>query len=328
MLQPLGVSQDAENVYRLMLSQPTFGVAELATWLEMPQERVRAGLDELARLSLARESRDYPGQLRAVQPNVAFDTMLRQQEHDVARHLHALADRRAAVAAAIAEYGPLLPSHPDVGSEHLVGLDAIQVRLEELSRELTSECLSVMPGGAQSQASLDASRPLDQDALANGIELLTLYQDSARNDPTTYAYARWMTENGGQVHTAPITPPRMLIFDRRVAIVPIDPASTKLGALCTREPAIVASLIAIFHQAWSTSVPLGTLTTGDSETGLTALEKQLLTLLGAGMTDAAAGSRLGISARTVRRQMAALMERLGATSRFEAGLKAAQHGWL
>jgi len=46
------------------------------------------------------------------------------------------------------------------------------------------------------------------------------------------------------------------------------------------------------------------------------------------MTDETAARRLGVSLRTVRRQMAALMERLCATSRFEAGLKAAQRGWL
>lgn len=46
------------------------------------------------------------------------------------------------------------------------------------------------------------------------------------------------------------------------------------------------------------------------------------------MTDENAGKRLGISLRTVRRQMASLMERLNASSRFEAGLKAAQSGWL
>lgn len=46
------------------------------------------------------------------------------------------------------------------------------------------------------------------------------------------------------------------------------------------------------------------------------------------MTDETAGKRLGLSLRTVRRQMAGLMERLDATSRFEAGLKAAQRGWL
>ena len=51
-------------------------------------------------------------------------------------------------------------------------------------------------------------------------------------------------------------------------------------------------------------------------------------LLAAGLTDEAAAARLNISHRTARRLMAGLMERLGARSRFEAGLKAAQRGWL
>ncbi|MFB7677681.1 LuxR C-terminal-related transcriptional regulator [Kitasatospora purpeofusca] len=38
--------------------------------------------------------------------------------------------------------------------------------------------------------------------------------------------------------------------------------------------------------------------------------------------------RLGFSTRTVSRHMTAIMERLNATSRFEAGLKAAQQDWL
>jgi hypothetical protein len=113
---------------------------------------------------------------------------------------------------------------------------------------------------AQSQASLDASRPLDEDAMARGIDLRTLYQDSVRNDPATYAYAQWMTERGGQVRTAPVLPPRLLIFDRTTAVVPIDPANTRAGALCTTEPAIVASLATIFEQAWNIAVPLGTRT--------------------------------------------------------------------
>ncbi|MDJ0386171.1 hypothetical protein [Streptomyces sp. G-G2] len=46
------------------------------------------------------------------------------------------------------------------------------------------------------------------------------------------------------------------------------------------------------------------------------------------MTDEAAARRLGVSQRSVRRRMSALMERLHASSRFEAGLKAAQQGWL
>ncbi len=57
-------------------------------------------------------------------------------------------------------------------------------------------------------------------------------------------------------------------------------------------------------------------------------ERQLLTLLTAGYTDESAATRLGISARTVRRMVSGIMSRLGARSRFQAGVKAADRGWL
>jgi hypothetical protein len=50
--------------------------------------------------------------------------------------------------------------------------------------------------------------------------------------------------------------------------------------------------------------------------------------MAAGLTDEAAAKRLGVSLRTVRRQIQALMTRLQATSRFQAGHNAAQRGWL
>ena len=54
----------------------------------------------------------------------------------------------------------------------------------------------------------------------------------------------------------------------------------------------------------------------------------LLRLLAGGAKNAAAASRLGVSESTVGRQMRDLMIRLGATSRFQAGVKAAKRGWL
>ncbi|MEH0400464.1 helix-turn-helix transcriptional regulator [Streptomyces sp. B21-088] len=57
-------------------------------------------------------------------------------------------------------------------------------------------------------------------------------------------------------------------------------------------------------------------------------ERALLRLVAEGCTDAAAAGQLHVSHRTARRMMAVLMERLGARSRFEAGVKAARRGWL
>lgn len=326
MLEMLGLDSEAETIYQLMLSRPGLGVLDLCRELELPEAEVRACLDRLAELTLLRESREEPGRLRVLSLEVALDVMLRRQEQDVLRQQQRLTAAKLEAARVIAERAERRPRADGApGADVLLGLDAIQERLELLARDLRGECLAVMPGGAQSRASLDASRPLDEEAMNRGVELLTLYQDSVRNDPATLDYARWMSESGGQVRTAPLLPPRFLVFDRRIAVVPLDPGNTRRGALCTREPAVVATLSALFFQAWETAVPLGNGRNGD---GLTTNEKLLLKLLASGLTDDAAAKRLGVSLRTVRRQMSSLMERLNARSRFEAGLKAAQMGWI
>jgi DNA-binding CsgD family transcriptional regulator len=328
MLEMLGLDTVANAVYQAMLAEPGFGVAQLCEHLNLSETQVRNALDDLADLSLLRESRQTPGMLRVVSPEIGLEVILRRQEEDLARRQQELAANKSAVARAVAKFADLRPDTAVDGAKRLVGLDAVQNELETLWKTVVGEVLSVTTGAAIPLETLESGRPIDMDMLSRGITIQVLYQDSVRNDPATYAYARWMSECGGQVRTAPLIPPRLLIYDRTVALVPIDPADTRTGALCTREPGIVASLVALHQQAWATAVPLGFNQPGDLETGLTPGERDLLKLLSTGMTDETAAKRLGISLRTVRRQMAALMERLDAASRFEAGLKAAQKGWL
>ncbi|MER7773222.1 helix-turn-helix transcriptional regulator [Kitasatospora sp. NPDC096140] len=328
MLDVLGLDRHTEGVYREMLDGACGGVAELATRVGAAQSQVREALDRLVDLGLLTPSRESVGGLRAVSPEVGLAHLLHRQEEELARRQHELAAGKAAAARAIAAYSSLRPDTERDGNERLLGLDAIQARLEILTRGLSSECLSIIPGGAQSEASLEASRPLDELALSRGVRMRAVYQESVRNDPATLAYAQWTTERGGEVRTSPVLPARVLIFDRTTALVPIDPDSSRLGALCTTSTGIVATLVALFEQTWDSAVPLGASRGHAPQDGISEGERELLRLLASGMTDEAAGKRLGVSMRTVRRQMAALMERLQATSRFEAGLKAAHRGWL
>ncbi|MFJ8044017.1 LuxR C-terminal-related transcriptional regulator [Kitasatospora sp. NPDC096147] len=328
MLQALGLGAAVEAVYRGLLADPSGGIAELSAHLGLTQQQVRDSLDQLADLGLLRPSRDCPGTLQAVRPELGLEVLLTRQEQELVRKQQELEQSRAAAARVVSEFAVLGPNVEVDGAERLVGMDATQSRLEQLAHGLTRECLAILPGGALSEASLEASRPLDERALSRGIEMCSVYQDSARNDPTTLAYARWLTEQGGQVRTSPLLPPRLLVFDRTVAVVPIDPGNSRLGALCTSAPGIVASLVTLFEQTWEAAVPLGADRPRAGESRPTGTELELLRLLASGMTDEAASKRLGVSLRTVRRQMAALMERLHATSRFEAGLKAAREGWL
>jgi DNA-binding NarL/FixJ family response regulator len=94
-----------------------------------------------------------------------------------------------------------------------------------------------------------------------------------------------------------------------------------------RLPSVVTTTTELFERVWLSAVPLTASDLPDSA-DLGARERELLSLLSAGSTDESAAARLGVSVRTVRRMVADIMNRLGARSRFQAGVKAADRGWL
>lgn len=209
-----------------------------------------------------------------------------------------------------------------------MGLDAIQSRLEGLLAAAAVEVLAVVPGGAQPVYSLFTPRSLDEDLAARGLVIRTLYQDGMRGDRTNLDYVRWLTDLGFQVRTAPLVQPRMILIDRQVAVVPIDPELTGLGIAVLRQPAVLAALTALFEQNWDAARDIEEPKADNRGEGITDRERELPKMPASGMTDEAAAKRLGVSLRTVKRRMEDLMRRLDAGSRFEAGMKAAQRGWL
>ena len=57
-------------------------------------------------------------------------------------------------------------------------------------------------------------------------------------------------------------------------------------------------------------------------------ELALLRLLSRGLTDEVVAQKLGLTGRTLRRRLRSAMDKLDASSRFEAGFKLARSGWL
>ncbi|MGW1072140.1 LuxR C-terminal-related transcriptional regulator [Streptomyces sp. NPDC002537] len=207
--------------------------------------------------------------------------------------------------------------------ERLEGMDAVRRRLRELARGTVRETLTIMPGGPRSAAAHDAARHAH--ALERGVTIRTIAPDGAREDAATRDYARRLADRGGEFRTAAALPPGMILADRALALVPVDAADTRKGALCLSDPGLIALLVALFEQTWSLSTPLDT---GRKATGepLAEPERALLSLMARGHTDESAAGKLHVSPRTARRMMASIMERLGARSRFEAGIKAARLG--
>ncbi|HEV3359946.1 MAG TPA: BTAD domain-containing putative transcriptional regulator [Pseudonocardiaceae bacterium] len=161
---------------------------------------------------------------------------------------------------------------------------------------------------------------LDHENLRRGVRYRVLFPDTARlSGPLNQ-----LSLAGAEVRTEAEVPMEGMVIDGMVAVLPADGA----GAAVFRLPGVVASTVGLFERIWPGAAPLIPADPDAVGPGLTSRERALLDLLCSGATDESAGARLGISVRTVRRMVADVMNRLGARSRFQAGVKLADRGWL
>jgi len=208
--------------------------------------------------------------------------------------------------------------------EPVADLESVHTQAQNLARGATAELRVTAP------PALDGwpATILDEASLAASLTVQVLHHDSARGNPQELAGMARLATCGVQARTVPSLPPVLMICDQHAALILREPANPGMGAVCVREPAVAATLAVLFASAWDTATPLTGAPLPEEPTGLSAGGRLLLALLADGLTDDATARRLGVSVRTIRRQVAALMILLGASSRFQAGHKAAQRGWL
>lgn len=327
LLEAFEVSDDTKAMYQQMLQNPYAGVEELAAELNLTEDAIRSGLDELAELSLMRPSWEDPGRLRPVSPVVGLQSLLDEQQVKLLHQQHQFEQSRATLALVVADMASTRQAADHVEVEELIGIDAIRERLAELTHQTSSEVMAFMDGRQHSPAALDAGQLLDRELLGRGVALRTITLNSARNHPPTYRYAQWLTSLGGQVRSTPVLPMRMTIIDRKKVMIPLDPANSKHGAALLSGASVVAAMCALFEEVWQNATPLG-VAPPRSEKGLSSQEITVLRLMAQGHTDDAIARQMKVSPRTVRRICRDLMAQLGARGRFQAGIRAAERGWL
>ena len=161
---------------------------------------------------------------------------------------------------------------------------------------------------------------------AGGFTVRKLWSPLALADEAQRAHLRQLGEAGAQVRisSAPL-PHETIIIDRRVAILAGQPSSRGREYTVTTSPVLVGSVYSLFSAAWQAATDLGAYLRGDVPE-LSPEAREILGVLGAGLTDEAAARRLGTSLRTYRRRVAELMAALEAGSRFQAGVRVGQLG--
>ncbi|GLZ76622.1 transcriptional regulator [Actinorhabdospora filicis] len=304
MLEPLGITPAAESVYLALLRAPCAGVADLVRAVRAEENTVREALTELTAMGLLRASWREPGVLRPVDPEIGLGALVAREQAEVARRQSLVEEGRAAVARVLA--GQV--EFRDEGEVECVdGLDAVRARHKELAAESREEILAFDPA------------PGDH---PGGVRVRQVHLDGVRANAAAWALVRGLAENGVEVRTAMSLPVRMSVFDGRRAVVP-----QAGGALVLSGQGVVTALVTLFEHVWREATPVDVTRTTASGAP-TLQQRELLRLWARGATDEKAARQLGVSPRTVRRLSGDLMTRLGAASRFQAGAKALERGWL
>jgi DNA-binding CsgD family transcriptional regulator len=325
LLATLGVEHEAaEAVWRALMRYPDEDLDGLSKHAGVSDKHAQAAINELIDSQILRESK-APCGAAAIDPRLAIETHIARSERQLADQAVEIADLRTHVAGFVDDYshGRALTADPPV-VEIVTDLDAVRQRIYLASESVrrVQRCLIRSPSAEGLQDGLEG----DIDQLARGVEQRTIISAADLADPGVYEHIRDQHTRGERVRSLHKVPTQMQIMDDDLAILAVDPANPRHGAIFIRERGIVELLVFVFDHWWSEAdVVFDTSTDSGAPTGRAA---RILELIAGGAKDEAIARTLGIATRTLRRDMAELRDRLGVSSRTEMVAEAIQRGWV
>ncbi|MGH3243568.1 MAG: helix-turn-helix transcriptional regulator, partial [Spirillospora sp.] len=213
---------------------------------------------------------------------------------------------------------------PEEQVEILFGRDAVAARFDRLQRAARDEVLVLdRPPYAQEPAEPNHS---ELEMLARGVRVRGLYAPEALEMPGALETFRQTAAAGEEARVHVDVPLKLAIADRTTAILPFSGDEREMvdSAFVIHAGNLLDALVRLFELLWDGAIPVPGHVAGHEIPGETGLDRQLLALLAAGLKDEAAARQLGVSVRTLNRRVSELMRRLGARTRFQAGLQAAR----
>lgn len=168
---------------------------------------------------------------------------------------------------------------------------------------------------------------MEVDQLRSGLRFRILYDRTALDIPGRLADLEAGVAAGEQARVTAI-PLKMTIFDDTAAILPVRQPPDVESRLIVHNPVLLDALSALFEMYWDRALPLHADSGLGGDAVPTEAERRLLVLLVGGLSDQEIAAQLGVSDRTVRRVMRAMMTRLDAATRFQAGYQAVLRGWI
>jgi DNA-binding CsgD family transcriptional regulator len=221
--------------------------------------------------------------------------------------------------------------------EVLEDTEEVTARYAHLLKGSTQEVLHLakppyVTGPTDASDHGDAAQP----EFREGIRLRSVYDTEGFTDTVSLETALRGSARGGEFRLSSRLPVKLVLFDRTAALLPLHDDRPSAGSLEVRSPALIDALAALFEAIWKHAVPVSLESRQDwpaprqtrETTRIDERTQAILDLMATGMKDDAIARVLNISRRTVQKHVSEAGSALGARTRFQIALRAAERGWL
>jgi DNA-binding CsgD family transcriptional regulator len=317
MLTALGASPAEDAVYGLLVTSLSACEDEIAAATGLGQVDVRAALDSLVERGLAERMEETPTRFIAAPPSV-IESLISQRLEELRAARQTLDGLASGYRAAS------LARSADGVFEVIRGEEALRHTSLSLLRSARSEVRNLV------KPPLIAVRPEEHIGPAAPVRNRIVYETCALERPGTIEALRAGLVDGDDARVHSQLPIKMLAVDRSVALLPLAQHDTTPVGILVRESAVLDAVLALFDYVWVTAIPLRLFDgNGDAQTStLSDEDRELLSLLLAGMSDEAIAMHRRMSVRTVQRKVHALMDVANVRTRMQLAWEAANRRWL
>lgn len=318
-LKVLGLNDDEIKVYQHLLRTGPSSVTELDEAVPDREHSIDATLGGLVQAGLARRSGSDHSRYLPVPPDAGLEAMTLRRESE-------LKQARIEVLNAYDEFRRTVHNESTTHLIEVVTGSAIVERIHQIKSGVQREILAIDSPpyyiGGPNQEEIDQLR--------RGVSYRVVYS------PESVEVPGYLTENilpcveaGEQARVLPDVPAKLTIIDGSIAFVSMSARDTDVNRslLIIRPSSLLTALIGMFELCWRNALPLHA-SVGTEDDRLEPIERRLLALLATGAADDTIARTLGISRRTFFRYLERLMNRTGASTRFQLALHAARENWL
>lgn len=313
-------ADDHTALYLALVEAPSVTRDELVV-RGFDAEYVERVMDSFVHRGLARQS--AVGAWEATPPDIALPAFASRLEEYASTI-------RASTAAITRTYASRLGDKPaPSGYDRLAGEEEIGAASQQVMALASERVIGVRKDTAYTRYLFDRPMDIHRKPLRNergvALEVRLTLETATLRYPRAAEVLPAHLRSGEQHRYLPFLPFSALVNDRGMAVVDIDgPNGEALGLLISTPEATLAIDNAV-QWAWRQASPWQI---GDTGHTLEPRDRRVLELLAAGATDSTIARRLGVSQRTVERRVRDLMQRVGAETRFQAGVLAAKSGLI